>query len=160
MEYTQEQLSSYMRRATKAAYKGIKRQDGGPFGAIIVKDGKVISEGWNHVVSRKDPTCHGEIDAIRKACSALNTFDLSGCTLFTTSRCCLMCLTACRWANIDKIYYACEIEDAEMIGFRDDIFDKSIGVNRDGIKGYEIQLDRDEGLKLFEHYKSISHTLY
>ena len=94
-----------MKIAIEEAYKGIKHNHGGPFGTVIVKDDKIISRGHNHVLSKNDPTCHGEIDAIRKAAKKLKTYDLSGCVLYTTAEPCHMCLCACMWANIDKIYY-------------------------------------------------------
>lgn len=146
-----------MHNAITEAYRGIHDGHGGPFGTAIVKDGKIIALGHNHVVSNNDPTCHGEIDAIRKACKKLGTFDLSGCELYTTSSPCLMCLGAILWANIDKVYYGCTIADAEEIGFRDNIFDKEIKELRQQI---EKPLMREECLKLFEAYSNMKHTKY
>lgn len=146
-----------MTNAINEAYRGIEAGHGGPFGTAIVKDGKIVAVGHNHVVSNNDPTCHGEIDAIRKACKALGTFDLSGCELYTTSSPCLMCLGAILWANIDKVYYGCTIADAEEIGFRDNIFDKEIKELRQQI---EKPLMREECLKLFEAYSNMKHTKY
>ena len=147
-------MNRYMRMAIKEAYRGIEAGDGGPFGAVIVKNGTVIAKGHNHVVSKNDPTCHGEIDAIRKACKKLNTFDLTGCELYTTGEPCTMCLCASMWANISKIYYACTIEDNGLIGFRDDKFNEIFG-GRDKLGSYLEEVDREAGLKLFEDYNNI-----
>lgn len=138
-----------MRMAVKEAYKGINNNEGGPFGAVIVKDGKVISKAHNQVVKNHDATCHGEMQAIRAASKKLKTFDLSGCVIFTTGEPCPMCLGAILWANIDKVYYGCNVVDTEKIGFRDKAFyemDKSTFVN---------ELGREECLKLYEDYQAI-----
>ena len=124
-----------------------------------VKDGELISSGHNHVLSNMDPTCHGEVDAIRKACQKLGTHDLSGCELYTTGEPCHMCLCACMWANISKIYYGCTIEDNGLIGFRDDKFDQIFG-GRDKLEGYMTEMDREACLELFEEYKNLYHKLY
>ncbi len=94
-----------------------------PFGCIIVNQkGEIIGEGYNHVVPDNDPTAHGEVVAIRNACKNIGSFDLSGCTLYTSCEPCPMCLNACKWANIKEIYYAANRYDAENIGFRDRVF--------------------------------------
>jgi guanine deaminase len=92
---------------------------GGPFGAIIVKDGEVISEGWNKVTSSNDPTAHAEVSAIRAACEKLGTFNLAGCEIYTSCEPCPMCLSAIYWARLDRIYYANSRDDAAAIGFDD-----------------------------------------
>ena len=151
-------MNKFMRMAIKEAKKGIESHHGGPFGAVIVKDGKVVGKGHNQVLKNNDPTCHGEIMAIHKACKNLKTFDLSGCELYTTGEPCPMCYAAILWANIDKVYYGCTIQDNENIGFRDKKF-------------YEMQqpefrnkvvkeLDRKKCLELFEYYNSLEHNLY
>ncbi len=114
-------MNSYMEKALQEEMKGVKKQHGGPFGAVIIKNNRIISKGHNEVLKQKDPTCHAEIVAIRKACKNLNTLDLKGCILYTTCEPCPMCLSAIIWANIDKVYYACTKKDAKKIGFRDDI---------------------------------------
>ena len=94
-----------------------------PFGTVIVdKNGVVVGVGHNRVVLDNDPTAHGEVMAIRNACKNLQTFDLSGCTLYTSCEPCPMCLNACKWANIENVYYAADRYDAEHIGFRDRVF--------------------------------------
>ena len=102
-------------------------------------------------MNKKDPTCHGEIESIRDACKKLGTYDLSGCVLYNTGEPCPMCLCACKWANIDKVYYGCTIEDNEKIGFRDNVFDKMFG-GRKNLEDYLVCIDREECLKLFEEY--------
>ncbi|WP_165416290.1 nucleoside deaminase [Clostridium sp. M14] len=100
--------------------EGMLNLDGGPFGAAIVKDGEIIALANNTVISTNDPTAHGEVNAIRQACSKLSTFDLTGCELYTTSEPCPMCMSAIIWANISKVYYGCTVKDAADIGFRDE----------------------------------------
>lgn len=112
----------FMKIALKQAYKGIKKNIGGPFGAVIVKDGKIISKASNTVLKSKCAVNHAEINAIIKASEKLQTHDLSGCVIYTTSKPCPMCLNAIKWANITKIYYGTSSEDVEKIGFRDKKF--------------------------------------
>lgn len=147
-------MNKYMEIAIEEAYKGINKNEGGPFGSVIVKDGKVIASAHNQVVLNSDPTCHGEMQAIRAACAALGTFDLSGCELYTTAEPCPMCLSASLWANIEKIYYGCTIADTDRIGFRDEKFYNAMNMKLDA-PGYLVRLDRDECLKLFEDYLEI-----
>lgn len=144
-------MNKYMRMAIKEAYKGIENGHGGPFGAVIVKDSRVIARGHNSVLKNNDPTCHGEIEAIRKASKKLNTYDLSGCTIYTTAEPCPMCLGAILWANIDKVYYGCNIFDTEDIGFRDSKF---YSMSDDDKKAFITELDRKECLKLYDSYKN------
>lgn len=138
--------------AINEAKKGIRNGHGGPFGAVIVKNDEVIAKGHNQVVKNNDPTCHGEIMAIHKACKKLNTFDLSGCEIYTTGEPCPMCMAAILWANIEKIYYGCNILDTEEIGFRDKKFYEQFE-NREQLIH---ELDRKECLKLYGEYKRIS----
>ena len=148
-----------MRQAIAEARKGIHAGHGGPFGTVIVKDGKIVGRGHNCVLLLNDPTCHGEVAAIRDAGKNLNTFDLSGCELYTTGEPCHMCLCACMWANISKICYGCTIEDNSIIGFRDGKFDKIFG-GRDKLGDYMQEIDREECLKLFEEYNNMQHENY
>lgn len=128
-------------------------KDGGPFGAVIVKNGKIISRGHNTVIKSKDPTAHAEVNAIRKASEALGTHDLSGCTLYTSAEPCPMCLSAIIWANIKEVYYANTKEDTNNIGFRDDIIYEYLkGENKDLIKLNNIK--REEAIKVFEDFKN------
>lgn len=138
--------------AINEAKKGIRNGHGGPFGAVIVRNDEVIAKGHNQVVKNNDPTCHGEIMAIHKACKKLGTFDLSGCEIYTTGEPCPMCMAAILWANIEKIYYGCNILDTEEIGFRDKKFYEQFE-NREQLIH---ELDRKECLKLYGEYKRIS----
>ena len=143
-------MDQYMKIALDEAYEGIENGDGGPFGAVIVKDGKVIGKGHNRVVKNADPTCHGEMEAIRDACRRLKTFDLSGSTIYTTGEPCPMCLGAIMWANIEKVYYGCDVKDTEAIGFRDDKFYELSKIENK--KKFLAELDREECLKLYSEY--------
>ena len=145
-------MNKFMKMAIDEAKKGITCGHGGPFGSVIVKDGKIISKGHNHVVANNDPTCHGEVDAIRKACKKLKTFDLSGCEIYTTGYPCPMCFCAILWANIDKVYYGCNTTDTEIIGFRDKLFEDSIPDKKLNICE---ELDREQCLKLYDMYNNI-----
>lgn len=152
-------MDQYMKIAIEEAYDGINAGDGGPFGAVIVKDGKIIGRGHNRVVKNGDPTCHGEMEAIRDACKKMGTFDLSGATIYTTGEPCPMCLGAIMWANIEKVYYGCNVIDTERIGFRDEKFyELSKPENK---ARFETELDRDECLKLYDEYlKKTNRTAY
>ena len=148
-----------MQMAVEEALKGIRSGDGGPFGSVIVKDGKVVGTGHNKVVKDQNPTLHGEVVAIGDACHNLGTFDLSGCDIYTTGEPCHMCLCACMWANINKIYYGCTIGDNALIGFRDAKFDGIFG-GREKLPGFMEQIDREACLDLFNEYLSLEHTEY
>lgn len=113
----------FMRRAIELSERaGIKEKSGGVFGAVIVKDGEIIAEGYNQVVRHNDPTWHGEMQAIREACKKLGTPHLDGCTLYTSAEPCPMCLATAYWAHIDKIYYGATIDDAKKYGdFQDNL---------------------------------------
>lgn len=159
LQQVAEAQSEFMQIAIQEAREGISNGDGGPFGTAIVRDGVLIAFGHNHVLAYNDPTCHGEIDAIRKACKRLGTFDLTGCELYTTGEPCHMCLCACMWANISKIYYGCTIADNEIIGFRDNKFDQIFG-GRDKLGDYMTEIDREACLRLFQDYSKMDATKY
>ncbi len=108
-----------MREAIKLSIDKMKEGKGGPFGAVVVKNGEIIARGFNNVTSSNDPTAHAEVDAIRKACQALGTFQLTGCELYTSCEPCPMCLGAIYWARPDKVYYGNTKADAAAIGFDD-----------------------------------------
>ncbi len=141
-----------MLEAVKVSRKMMLANKGGPFGAVIIKNGKLIAKGWNEVTSTNDPTAHGEIMAIRKACKKLKTFDLSGCEIYTSCEPCPMCLTAIYWARIDKIYYANTQKDATKIGFDDKYFydevKKSIKLRDTPM----IQIAHKEALEVFKEW--------
>ena len=151
--------NKFMQMAIEEARAGIHAGHGGPFGSVIVKDGIVVGRGHNRVVKNNDPTCHGEIAAIRNACDSMDTFDLSGCEIYTTGEPCHMCLCACMWANLGKIYYGCTIADNDRIGFRDDKFNDIFG-GREKLAGYLSEIDREACLDLFEEYLGLEHTNY
>ena len=147
-------MNKYMRMAINEAKKGITNGHGGPFGAVIVKDGIVVGKGHNQVVKNNDPTCHGEMMAIHKACKKLGTFNLEGCEIYTTGEPCPMCLAAILWANISKVYYCCNIHDTAEIGFRDSAF-YDFQNDEEKKKEFIKELDRKACLKLYEQYKNI-----
>lgn len=159
LQQVAEAQSEFMQIAIQEAREGISNGDGGPFGTAIVRDGVLIASGHNHVLAYNDPTCHGEVDAIRKACKRLGIFDLTGCELYTTGEPCHMCLCACMWANISKIYYGCTIADNEIIGFRDNKFDQIFG-GRDKLGDYMTEIDREACLRLFQDYSKMDATKY
>lgn len=138
-----------MRIAIEEARTGITAGHGGPFGCVIVRDGKVVGRGHNEVIKQNDPTCHGEVTAIRDACKNLGTYDLSGCELYTTAEPCPMCRGAIMWSNIRKVYFGCNIADTDSIGFRDKVFYESP-------EDISEELDRKECLEVFEEYRAIN----
>ena len=123
---------------------------GGPFGSVIVKDNEIIAECSNKVTSSNDPTAHGEVVAIREACKKLNTFDLSGCEIYTSCEPCPMCLSAIYWSRLDKIYYANTREDAKKIDFDDSFIYLEIPKKINDRKIKMTQMLRDDALKAFE----------
>ena len=112
---------AFMRRAVELSAERMRQNAGGPFGAIIVRQGKVIAEGWNKVTSTNDPTAHAEVSAVRAACEKLESFSLAGCDIYTSCEPCPMCLAAIYWARIDRIFFANTREDAAAIGFDDEL---------------------------------------
>lgn len=114
-----EQHKTFLRRAIALAVKNVETRNGGPFGAVIVREGEVVAEAGNSVFTTNDPTAHAEVNAIRAACQKLGTFRLDGCTLYSSSEPCPMCLAACYWAHLDRIFYAANAEDAARAGFDD-----------------------------------------
>lgn len=143
-----------MKKAIERSSYGMNNNYGGPFGAVVVKNGEIVAEGFNNVTSSNDPTAHAEITAIRNACKKLNTFDLSGCELYTSCEPCPMCLAAIYWARIDKIYYANTKEDAANINFDDDFiykeFDKEKGERSIPVEQY----GREWAIKVFEDWSN------
>lgn len=152
-------MNKYMKIAIEEARSGISYGHGGPFGAVIVYDGEVVARAHNCTLLKHDATCHGEIMAIRQASRALRTHDLSGCELYTTGEPCPMCLAACLWANISKVYYGCSLVDNDKIGFRDLRFDQLLG-GREQMNGFLECIDRDACLELFEEYNKLDAPRY
>ena len=151
-------MNEYMKIAKELANDNLTTNAGGPFGACVVKNGKIIGKGSNHVLANNDPTAHAEIIAIRNACKKLGTHDLTGCEIYTSCYPCPMCFCAILWANVNKVYYGCNTTDTEIIGFRDKAFEEGIPQ-----KKMEIceEVDRKECLTLYEDYKKIQDkTMY
>ena len=148
-------MNEYMKIAKELSDDNLQSNAGGPFGACIVKDGKVIGKGSNNVLSNNDPTAHAEIMAIRNACKNINSYDLSGCELYTSCYPCPMCLSAIIWSNTKKVYYGNTKEDAADIGFRDKkIYDyiKNTNASDSSILNLEC-IDREETIKTFNCFK-------
>ena len=146
-------MNEFMETAIELSKENFSKEYGGPFGACIVKDEKIIGKGFNNVIKEKDPTAHAEIMAIRDACKTINSHDLTGCVIYTSCFPCPMCLSAIIWSNIKTIYYANTKEDADDIGFRDDIiYDCINNLSNTNIVDLK-QLNREEAMKVFEEYK-------
>jgi len=138
-----------MKRAIKCSCENVKR-GGGPFGAVIVKDNKIIAEGTNQVTINNDPTAHAEVVAIRNAAAYLNDFNLSGCEIYTSCEPCPMCLSAIYWARIDKIWFANTRNDAKNIGFDDSLIYDEVSMPLEERKIPIKQFLRQEGLTAFQ----------
>ena len=146
-------MNEYMKIAKELSEDNLKTNVGGPFGACIVKDGKIIGKGSNNVLSNNDPTAHAEIIAIREACQNLNSYDLSGCELYSTCYPCPMCLSATIWANIKKVYYGNTKEDAAKIGFRDDMIYDFIKNSSNDSNLLDLErIDKEETIKSFNEF--------
>ena len=136
-------MNKYMKRANELAKYSMDNNKGGCFGSVIVKDGVIVGEGYNTVISDNDPTRHGEINAIKNTCKNMSTFDLSGCELYTSAYPCPMCLGAIMWANIKTVYYGATAQDTGNIGFRDDfMYEWLNNKNEDFLR--LIEMDRKE----------------
>ena len=160
-------MNEYMDVAIDLSDDNFDKAYGGPFGACVVKDGKIIGKGINRVIKDHDPTAHAEVIAIRNACKNLGTHDLSGCELYTSCYPCPMCLSAIIWSNVKKVYYGNTKEYAAKIGFRDDDiynFLNSLNNNLNDSNSLELKLecmDREETIKAFDEFlKSDDKTIY
>ncbi len=147
-----DRKTEIMRRAIELSRQGMEAGDGGPFGSVLVKEGKVVGEGWNRVITSTDPTAHAEVEAIRDACKRLGTFKLDGCDLYASSQPCPMCLAAAYWARVDRIYYANTAEDAAAIGFDDHFFYTQLGLLPGDRTIPEERLLPEEALAVFQAY--------
>ena len=141
--------NKFMQRAIELSLESIN-SGGGPFGSVIVKDEKIISEGMNRVTVDNDPTSHGEIVAIRNACKKLNTFNLSNCSLYSSCEPCPMCMSAIYWSRIGKVYYANTRDDAKKINFDDSLIYSEIPKKNEDKKILMKQIMRNEALKAFD----------
>ena len=146
--------TAYMKEADAEAAVNLTSNEGGPFGAVIVKDGAIIGRGRNRVLAHHDPTCHAEIEAIRDACQTIGTHDLSGCALYTSCYPCPMCLSATIWANIKTVYYGNTAQDAAAIGFRDDFIYRFIEEHQKNAAVLHLeQIGRDTTIQTFYAYQ-------
>lgn len=147
---TKEEL---MQIAEETARKGMADGQGGPFGAVVAKDGRVIAVGSNRVVRDNDPTAHAEISAIRAACRALGDYRLTGCEIFATCEPCPMCLAAIFWARIDRIYFAATRDDAARAGFDDAAIYREVSADLDCRKIPMVQIQSPASFRLFEIWR-------
>lgn len=148
-------MNKYMEFANELSKQNLLTNNGGPFGAVVVKNGVIVGTGNNHVLANNDPTAHAEVMAIRNACENLNTYDLTDCELYTSCYPCPQCLSAIIWANIKKVYYGNTKEDAANIGFRDDMIYKYLEDPENHKDVLELeQMDRDHTIQAFEEFKN------
>jgi tRNA(Arg) A34 adenosine deaminase TadA len=141
-----------MRRAVALSAEKMRAGFGGPFGAIIARDGEVIAEGYNQVTSNLDPTAHAEVVAIRDACRRLGAFSLQGCEMYTSCEPCPMCLGAIYWARLDRVYYANTRTDAAAIGFQDDHIYRELDKPIDDRTVPFIRLESEEARRIFQEW--------
>jgi len=153
-----ESKKKFMLRAIELSVSSAST-NGGPFGCVIAKDGKIVAEGSNKVTSTNDPTAHGEIVAIREACRKLNTFNLLGCELYSSCEPCPMCLSAIYWSHINTVYYANNRNDAKNIDFDDSMIYSEINKKIDERKIKMQQMMRDEALEAFKIWNENSNKI-
>jgi tRNA(Arg) A34 adenosine deaminase TadA len=146
----------FLERAIALAYEGMRKGAGGPFGAVVVKDGVIIGEGHNEVLASNDPTAHAEMVAIRRACAHLSDFQLESCTIYASSEPCPMCMGAIYWSRPSRLVYATSHQDAAQYAHFDDqfIYDE-LKLPHAERKIPAVQLLREEGLKLFEEWRGM-----
>ena len=146
----------FMREAIRLSISNMQADHGGPFGAVVVKDGQIIARGFNQVTSTHDPTCHAEVDAIRKACKELGTFQLDGCDLYTSCEPCPMCLGAIYWARPARVFYGNTKADAAAIGFDDQFIYEELDRPMENRKLPMTQLLHDEALAGFRAWTELA----
>ncbi len=144
----------FMRRAIAISRAKMLDGAGGPFGAVVVRDGAVVGEGWNQVTSTNDPTAHAEIVAIRDAARRLGTFSLAGCELYSSCEPCPMCLGAILWARLDRLYYANDRHDAQALGFDDAVFHREVTLPPDRRAIPTLRLLAEEARAVFEEWSA------
>lgn len=157
--FDRELVEKFMRRAIELSRQGMEVGDGGPFGAVMVKEGKIVGEGWNRVIVAKDPTAHGEVVAIRETAKTLASFNLKGCDLYTSAQPCPMCLGAIYWARIDRVYYGNSVKDAAAIGFDDEFFYQQLMRPPHKRRVSEVQLLPKEAIQVFKDYAIKPHRV-
>jgi tRNA(Arg) A34 adenosine deaminase TadA len=148
-------FSEHLQEAIRLAQNAVQSLDGGPFGAVVVKDGQIVGRGWNRVTSTNDPTAHAEIVAIRDACTRLQTFSLAGCELHVSCEPCPMCLAAIYWSRIERVYYAATRHDAADAGFDDAAIYGEIGLPADQrrIPMIDVESMRRQALEAFDAWR-------
>ncbi|MDG1136014.1 MAG: nucleoside deaminase [Bacteroidales bacterium] len=147
-----EENKIHMKKAIQLALSNVSENYGGPFGAVVVKDGEIIGKGSNHVTQTNDPTAHAEIVAIREATKKIGSFSLEGCEIYASCEPCPMCLGAIYWSRIDKLYYAATKEDAAKAGFDDSVIYKEIDLPKDQRSIPSLQILREDAVKVFEDW--------
>jgi guanine deaminase len=147
-------MNPWMKKAIKEARKGFNRNDGGPFGAVIVKNGVLIAKAHNEVLKTNDPTGHAEIRAIRKACAALENYDLSDCEIYSTSEPCPMCFSAIHWSRLKKLYYGTSRNDVAIIGFDDSLIYDILSGKAQLVQMEKINIDHDSCLGLLQEWEA------
>lgn len=150
----QEKHTQFMAEAIRLATENVSLRNGGPFGAVVVKNGEVVGRGYNQVTANNDPTAHAEVMAIRDACQTLQTFQLDGCVVYTSCEPCPMCLGAIYWARPDKLYYGCTKDDAAAIAFDDAFIYEELNVRLHERKIPMLPLSREAALKAFELWEN------
>lgn len=154
-----EEQKQFMEEAIGLARDNVHQVNGGPFGAVVVKDGEVIGRGINRVTMNNDPTAHAEIVAIREACQKLGSFNLEGCEIYSSCEPCPMCLGSIYWAKIDKLYYAATKDDAAKANFSDAHIYEEFALPTDQRQIPTIQLMHKEALKIFDEWSSSEHKI-
>ena len=147
-----DQDRQFMTRAIELARSGVDADAGGPFGCVVVKDGEIIGEGNNRVTSTNDPTAHAEVIAIREACKTVDSFQLDGCSIYTSCEPCPMCLGAIYWARPERVFFACTRDDAAKIGFDDDFIYEELEKANSEREMVAVELMRDEALEVFRQW--------
>jgi tRNA(Arg) A34 adenosine deaminase TadA len=144
----------FMEEAIKMAQNGIRNNEGGPFGAVVVKNGEIIGRGNNRVTSTNDPSAHAEVVAIRDACNKLGSFQLEGCDIYTSCEPCPMCLGAIYWARPDKVYFGCTKKDAAEIDFDDDFIYRELELPLDKRKIEFTQIMEEDAKRVFQEWEN------
>lgn len=145
-----------MRRAIELARRSMQSEAGGPFGAVVARDGEIIGEGWNRVTSSNDPTAHAEITAIREACSKTGSFQLEGCVIYASCEPCPMCLGAIYWARPERLVFAATREDAAAAGFDDDFIYGELGADISSRRMPTATMMRDDAARVLEEWKQLT----
>lgn len=149
----------FLKRSVELAVSKMLAGEGGPFGAVIVRDGEIVAEGFNRVTSTLDPTAHAEVVAIRNACQALQNFELKGCEIYSSCEPCPMCLGAIYWARLDKIYFASSRADAAKAGFDDSFIYDEVPLPLDRRSIPTTQIFSDEGARAFDAWAKNAHKI-